>query len=344
MKADQLLKDAGKKSASSVLASRIQVLLKRKGGMTMAELSSACDRGAKQIEKAIEELQGGGYQIHLREDRAELIREVSPGGFHRIDPAIFHGYKIRFGFCGDSHLASKYAREDALNIQYDLYEEEKVPVVFHGGNLIDGECRFNQFDLIARGMEAQIAYAAKNYPRRKGVKTKFICGDDHEGWYAQREGVNIGQVMQDRFLQAGRDDLEYIGYLESDVLIPSPKQGSRGTHIRVMHPGGGSAYAISYAAQKLTESFGGGEKPDILLIGHYHKMDLCLPREVWALQGGAFQDQTPFMRKNKLQSHVGGWICEATQAPDGHVSRFRAEFTHFFDRQFYVGKEKFPRW
>jgi len=342
----QRVPSAPEASREGDLAKKVHALLK-KGAYSVQELASRLDRGPKQIDEAIKVLHAGGFQVHVKkangEAIAELHRDVPMGGVHHIDRKIFRGNEFRFGFLGDTHLASRCARVDALEAMYDIYAGEGITTVFHGGNLIDGECRFNKFDLLAHGIEGQCALAAKQYPQRKGIVTKFIAGDDHEGWYVQREGVDIGRVMEDRFRAAGREDLKYIGYMEADIKLPT-LDGKGQTWIRLIHPGGGSAYAISYSAQKLVESFQGGEKPAVLLIGHYHKMDFCLPREVFCVQGGCFQDQTPFMRKNKLQAHVGGWICRLVQAPDGHVSRFSAEFVRFYDRGFYDKGEKFPRW
>lgn len=322
------------------LTEQIHSALKKKP-LTLGELSTKFDRGVKQIEEAIATLRAKGVQVELKAESAQLVRDVPMGGVFHIDRSVFHGTEFRFGFLTDTHNASRYQRLDALNAMYDLYAEEGITEVFHGGNLLDGECRFNKFDLLAHGIEGQCDYAAKHYPQRKGISTRFIAGDDHEGWWVQREGVNIGQVMQDRFEAAGRKDMKYLGYLEADIMLQATKGK---TWIRLMHGGGGSAYALSYTAQKIVESFQGGDKPAVLLLGHYHKMDFCLPREVFCVQGGCFQDQTPFMRKNKIQAHVGGWICRLIQAPDGHVSRFAAEFVRFYDREFYTKGEKFKRW
>ena len=325
------------------LAEKVRAALKR-GPLTLAELSSKLDRGVNVIESAVEWLTANNYNVRIAGSAVEAPSDLPAGGEIRIDPKLYRGRKFKFGFITDNHMCSKYERLDVANALYDLYEEAEIPIVFNAGNILDGRCRFNQFDLIpgCESMEGQINYFTQHYPQRKNILTKFIAGDDHEGWWAQREGVDIGRLMESRAADAGREDLEYIGYLEADVLLKAPKGE---TWIRVMHPGGGSAYAISYAPQKIVESFQGGEKPNILLIGHYHKMDFCYPRNVFCISGGCTQDQTPFMRKKKLEAHVGGWLCEAELADDGHVSRLRAEFVPFYDKSFYHGKkEKFPRW
>jgi hypothetical protein len=103
-----------------------------------------------------------------------------------------------------------------------------------------------------------------------------------------------------------------------------------------MHPGGGSAYALSYAPQKIVEGFDGGAKPAVLLIGHYHKASYQMTRNVHVVQTGCFQDQSLFMRQKKLAAHVGGWICRAHIDPrTGAVDGFGMEFRNYFVKDFY---------
>ena len=323
------------------LADRLKRTLRR-GPVTLEELSSRYDRGVEQVRAAIEELREHGFNCQIKAGAAEILRDMRAGGVHRIDKKLLNGRSYLFGVVSDTHLGSKYSRLDALNAIYDRFQAEGVKDVYHGGNLIDGQSRFNRFDLVpgADSFEGQLKIAAHDYPKRKGLTTHFICGDDHEGWYAQREGINVGQVMQDRFAQAGRTDLHYLSYLEADILIPSAEGRA---WIRLMHPGGGTAYATSYNLQKICESFQGGEKPDMVLVAHYHKADFEPTRDVLGFQTGCVQDQTPFMRKKRLQAHVGAWLIETTQTARGHFSRVKQEWMRFYDRGFYTG-EKYPRW
>lgn len=48
------------------------------------------------------------------------------------------------------------------------------------------------------------------------------------------------------------------------------------------------------------------------------------------------EDQTPFMRKKKLEAHVGGALVKLTQDPEtGAIVRFQPEMMRFFNRGFY---------
>jgi hypothetical protein len=267
-----------------------------------------------------------------------LSNQLVQGGEHKLNIDYWKGDRIKIGFCADNQLCSKFERLDVLNLIYDIYADEGIEIVYHGGNLIDGECRFNKYEIHTSGMTPQVEYLIKNYPQRKGIKTKFITADDHEGWYVQRERINIGEYIQMKAEKAGRYDLEYIGHVEVDI----PFEGIKGkSWMRIMHPGGGTAYALSYSPQKIVESFQGGEKPRILLLGHYHKLDYCYPREVHVIQMGCTCEQTLWMRKKHIQAHVGAGILELILAPDGTINRVRVEFLTFFNKKFYIGKDKY---
>jgi len=236
------------------------------------------------------------------------------------------------GATADWHVGSKYARKDVIDGLYAWYKAEGATSVYVAGNWIDGEARFNMFDLDVHGMTAQVQRFLEWCPKVEGITTKVLSGDDHEGWYVQREGVNIGQLLEMEAQRAGREDIKDIGYMERDIeLVPTQV-------LRIIHAGGGSTYATSYTAQKYVESLQGGQKPRIVVMGHYHKLSFEYPREVYVLQPGCAQDQTPFERKNKIQAHVGGCILDIRVNDDGIIDEVGCRFKTWFDRKFYEYK------
>ncbi len=292
-----------------------------------------------------------GHALDLLQGLAETgVMVVQRGGLYSIDrvpmqdgPAFSvtsdaQG-KHRFGVISDTHYGSKYAREDVCEALYDWFAQEGITTVYHGGNWIDGEARFNAHDLIpeAHGMQAQLDYFVEKYPTREGITTYYVTGDDHEGWYAQREGVDIGRMLADTAKRAGREDLVHLGYMEA-FITHTHKKSRKTSKLLLMHPGGGSAYATSYAPQKIVEAMQPGEKPGILILGHYHKLEYLNIRGVHAIQGGCTKDLDPFGRKKRLQYHIGGWIIEAWQDDGGAFSRVRCDLMQFYDRGYYNGQ------
>jgi DNA-binding Lrp family transcriptional regulator len=308
--------------------------LLKKGSRSKAELADDLDCSPKRVAELLKEMKArGGMLVETLDGKFEMGTAL---GLNRQTTEI----KVenqpwnRFGVVSDNHLCNRHSRLDVLKAAYDTFEREGITTVFNPGNWIDGEARFTKPECIVRpGVDAQIEYMLENYPQRKGITTHYIAGDDHEGWYQQRECLEIGRDLQLKAEEGGRNDLKYLGYAEADVELKN-KGGS--IVMRVVHPGGGSAYAVSYTDQKRVESYQGGEKPQIELVGHYHKYNVGYPREVYTVQAGCTCDQTLFMRKKRLQAMVGFVILEIQQdLTDGHLLRARHEWFPFFDRKFY---------
>ena len=71
----------------------------------------------------------------------------------------------------------------------------------------------------------------------------------------------------------------------------------------------------SYKIQQYINALASGTKPDILLMGHYHKTEELYYRGVVAYQAGTLQAQTSFMRGKQLAAAMGFRILEVTVAP-----------------------------
>lgn len=326
-------------SSDAELETDILKKLKR-GEASIVDLCNQFDKGPNSIKEIITALYNKGYNINsfIEGDieKIGITKDVLPTKPISINPKRFFGNRVKLGFIGDNHLGSRYERLDVLNALYDIFEKEGIDTVYNTGNYIDGEARFNKHEIYVHGVDDQVKNFLEKYPHKKGITTYFIDGDDHEGWYMQREGLEVGRKVQLEAEEMGRDDLKYLGYLEADIKFLA-KNGH--SIMKIMHPGGGSAYAISYTPQKIVESFQEGEKPHILMLGHYHKFNYMYERGVYVVQTGTTQDQTRFMRKKKLKAHVGGGILEFTQADDGTISRLKTEWFPFYDRGFYIKKE-----
>jgi biotin operon repressor len=303
--------------------------------MTNQELAEALAIPVKAVSKVLKQLQSAGANVsRLAGDKFFLHNSLERGGSLELKAKDRGDGWTVIGFISDNHLCNKHERLDVLTTAYDVFAREGCTEVLNGGNWVEGEARFNRQELIVPpGMDPQLDYWIERYPVRKGITTYYVTGDDHEGWWVQRECINVGQYSQMRAEKAGRQDLKYLGHVEADIRL---KCGKGSTVGRLMHPGGGSAYALSYAPQKLVESFQTGEKPSVLWIGHYHKFDYCYPREVHVISGGCTVDQTAFLRKNKIAAHVGFSLVKLKQDPrDGHITRLSVEWNPFYSRGYY---------
>lgn len=326
------------KPSGKDLGRGIMSMLKR-SSMSTAEIASRLKVEQSEVVSCIESMRDGGV----------LIQSLG-GSWHTVEPSQAHTHgptleiisrpdnTFDFGACSDNHLGSKYERLDVLNDLYDLYERVGVQAVFNAGNWVDGEAPFNRTDLHVHGMDAQLAYLAQEYPQRKGVNTYAIAGADHEGWWAKHHGVDIGRYAEMKMRDAGRNDWNNLGYMEAHVRLVNANSGLASI-LSVVHPGGGSAYAVSYSIQKIIESLDGGEKPAVGLYGHYHKLWCGNIRNVWCVQTGCTEDQTPFMRQKKIDAHVGGTRVRLDQDPrTGAITDCTVTLKRYFVKSYYQNR------
>jgi len=229
--------------------------------------------------------------------------------------------RFKIALIGDTHLGNKSDMKEEL---WDFYKKAyKLGVrdFYHAGDMVDGlhVHRGQEYELYVLGMEEQAKNVVEDYPYLKGVTTYWIQGN-HDLWYKQNVGGSI-----DKLISPHREDLICLGDNEADVLI------GNGTKLRLLHPGGGSSYALSYKPQKLIESIEGGNKPNIMAIGHFHKSLQMFYRNVFCFLVGCFERQTPFMRSKNLSAHPGGWIIEGTSGKKGGINDITATFIPYMN-------------
>lgn len=313
------------------------VALLKRHPMTLDEIAGKYQISRGSALDRIDALQSGGINIHQFGDRWSIEKTQAPAYTFGELPTFTSepDNTFRFGVMADSHLGSKYERLDALNDSYDKFAAEGISRVYHCGNWIEGEARFNRTDLAVHGMDAQLAYLAKHYPQRPGITTYAVTGDDHEGWYAQREGVDIGRRAEQTMREHGRTDWANLGFMEAHIKLVNANSG-RSSILAVCHPGGGSSYAESYVIQKIIESLDGGEKPAVALYGHYHKCLAGNYRNVWWILVPSTKDQDIFMRKKRLRSVVGGGLIKLHQEPEtGAITRCLPDLWQYFNKGYY---------
>ena len=234
---------------------------------------------------------------------------------------------VKIGVLSDVHKGSLYHQADLLELAYDVFEKEEIKDVYVVGDILAGEkmYRGQEYELFAHGADAQIDLAANTWPEKKGILTHFITGN-HDLSFWKQSGVDVG-----RRLESLRDDFRYLGREEADIVFETDYGKAR---MRLVHPGKGTAYAMSYHPQKYIESLEGGRKPHLVLMGHYHKSDMMPQyRNVALVQSGCIEAQTPFMRRNFIAAHMGFWMLWFAVNENKMLSRFGGEFISWFAPQ-----------
>lgn len=222
----------------------------------------------------------------------------------------YHSKKhTKIGILSDTHIGSKYTNYNDLEDLFKRFNKEGVEAVYHCGDITEGYGRRKSqvFEVDMHGADEQVAGVINYMPELKNGKIYFILGD-HDSWHKDNAGHDIGKAISMQ-----RSDLVYLGLFNATIEF------AKNSKLQIVHPGKGSAYAISYYPQKMIEAMEGGTKPNIIAIGHFHKAGYFFYRNVHALLAGCLQNQTPWMRRMNLAAHRGGWILDLYHKRNGEI-------------------------
>jgi predicted phosphodiesterase len=263
----------------------------------------------------IEDLKDAGYQVIEFDGKIKLCNLVLQEDSLHINKWTGDSI-IRFGVVSDTHLCSKDQQITELNKFYDILAQEGIDTCYHAGDITEGVNmrQGHEYEVFKHGVDEQAEYVIENYPKRNNIITKFITGNhDHSG--IKSAGTDIG-------LRIGRerDDMLYLGKQSARVML------TPNCSLDLVHPLDGASYAISYSTQKYIDSLSGGQKPNILFIGHHHKMFQLLYRNIFAFEAGTFQAQTKWMQGKRLSAHTGGWLITVHVDKQGSITRCCGEF------------------
>jgi len=286
---------------------------------SIADLANTTKQTERMIMAAIEDIKDGGIQITEIDGKYKLCRSVvTKENLYKDD---WQGNKIiRFGSVSDTHMCSKWQQLTHLNTMYDIFKQEGIETVYHAGDVTEGVNmrQGHEHEIFKHGTDEQERYVIANYPKRAGITTKFITGNhDHSG--IKSAGHDIGVPIAKE-----RADMIYLGMNNAKVEL-TPK-----CILELNHPLDGASYALSYTLQKTIDAMSGGEKPNILINGHHHKMIYLFYRNIHAFEAAAFQSQTYWMKGKRIPAHMGGWIYEVYVDEEGTIKRCGSTFFPFY--------------
>ena len=227
---------------------------------------------------------------------------------------------LTFGLISDTHINSKYTQLTYLHDFYKLCARREIADIYHAGDVDEGELMRvgHQYDCYTQGSDDHDNEIVNNFPKLGGITTHFITGN-HDSSVYKKCGVDIGESIAMK-----RTDMNYLGRDCARIKI------TPNCILELRHPWDGTAYALSYKPQKMIESMEADSKPNILAIGHYHKIEYLFYRNVHCFQAGCFQTQTPFTRGKGISVHLGGWIITVEVDKNGYIQRLVPEIIPFY--------------
>lgn len=244
-------------------------------------------------------------------EKEAIVRsaDLKPSREHHID---IEGKKFRFLYISDTHIGHKKFDESLFERAVVAAKTQHVDFILHPGDHVEEMSGRpgHVYELHKVGFNDQVNYTRDLYAQFD-KKPIYAIDGNHDFWYVQKNdaGCYVGRTLEQRL-----PAYKHLGEWEGDLVI------NGGLKIKLFHANDGTAYATSYKLQKLIESFTGGEKPHIVLSGHYHKAMYMFNRNVHGFECGTICGQSGFMRGKKIPAHKGFGVVDVTMSGSRHKS------------------------
>lgn len=289
-----------------------------------------CDRlglAPAKCRQVLEQAQARGVPVAVHHNQVAFSPEQPRDDIQEthVEPTV--GEMQRVAVISDLHFGSRYCLLGALRdfLQHAYSEGCREALVL--GDVMDGNYTSHGLhELTHVGLDQQAQLVASRLPRFEGLTYHAIMGN-HDLTFETQNGASPGRALLGEFQRVGRNDLKVYGSRGAFVRI-------RGALVHLWHPGKGRSYATSYGLQKKVESYSPGEKPQILLAGHWHAHCSISERGVHALACPTFQGGGSAFSKSLTGSvAIGGLILEWSLTASGTIRDFRHTYRQYFERE-----------
>lgn len=299
---------------------------------TEGDISRTLKINKDQVWDIVGKLKEIGYKILTPNDPEQVdskqfvLQLKEKSGFKSLSLAKIFAKSVKEAFTSDKHYANIDSQPSCIDRAYADAEKEKIDAMLDTGDLTAGHFDHpsNRFKVIIPNIEGQMLLAADRHPR-PSFKQYLIAGD-HDLFASSKVGIDPIR----RIFATERPDITYLGKLRGDVDVKNLKT-------RLMHPGGGPGYALSYQAQKRIESEiqrtlsrGGKERYQVLALGNWHVANWQFNAGVAVIVVPCFQEQTiDYMMRKGLSPWIGMWIMEFILDENNFISAVKARYYNY---------------
>jgi len=255
----------------------------------------------KQATTFMDEFKAGGVSVE-----SYLNDKYQPFFYIHTGPSLANVHDLNLkdgeytmGVTSDIHVGDAAFKEVELNMFYDECDDSGVEFILCAGDIVTGVdvYRSQHADLSIHTKMDQTQYVIDNLPTLSDGKiTHFITGNHDLKNMAK--SFDPGPIIDNR-----KDGWHYLGQYLADVNIAG------GLCARINHLSG-HPYSLSYRAQKYLRELNVKDNsvPDLLLLGHAHKLLYAMMQGVHVLECGSWQGENTFTKHRGLETQIAGWI------------------------------------
>lgn len=304
------------------------VTMARSGKYTLTALCDRLDIPPYKGRDLLFRAQQAGYSVALMAD--EILNHLPSvptlSEIPIVAPATSEGL---IGVISDIHFGSKYCLTHFLRDFVDNFYNQGGRLIVCPGDVLQGCYRHSRWEDLP-GLELQSENCIENLPQKPGLMYEAICGN-HDETFDSAAGISVEKALPLYFREKGRTDFRMHGTRGAYLRIGGNEK-KRGVLIELWHPRSKNAYAVSYHLQKHIEGYAVGQKPDILLAGHWHQQVYFTTRGVHAFSCGTFQSgQSSFGKSIGGSPAIGGWIIKYKQTEDGAIREMTPTWRGYYE-------------
>lgn len=297
---------------------------RNRGGLTLEVLCDSLDLSPRAGRDLLADAQAAGFSLEVHDEEVAFKapepsqKEQDAGG--TVPPL---GAWNTVGVISDLHVASKHHEPEALaeHIRYCV-EDCGVKDFMVPGDIVAGGGRYHflRFEVTRTGIEDQCAEALKTFPQYPGVRYHMIAGNHDESFDV---GIDAARQMVRIATEEGRGDLLYYGARGAMLRLG-------GLRWELWHPGGSLGYSHDYRTKRHVDATAPEDRPDILLVGHFHQAMYFQRGGVHAFLCGTFESgASSFGKMIGGDVALGGWIIRYAVAANGKLGAIVPEFRSY---------------
>jgi predicted phosphodiesterase len=300
------------------------VQVTRREPLDFATLCDRLDLSPAKTRALVDEARQAGVVVHVENNHVGIRASGPEERVRTVGIAPVVGQRQKVGVISDTHLGSKYCLREQLREFVEYAYAQGVREILHPGDVLDGMYRHGVYEVSHVGLDEQARDLFETLPRLPGLTYHAITGN-HDATFTDASGVDVGQYLTAYFQRHGRNDLSFYGNRGAFLRI-------RGAVVHLWHPRSGVSYARSYALQKLIEKYSSGEKPNILLAGHWHVQASVFERGVHGIACPTFQGGgSAFSKSLGGAPAIGGMILSWDLTAHGTMRSFIHEYRSYYE-------------
>ena len=298
--------------------------LTKKGPVPFSELCDLLDLSPSKTTALIEEARAAGVSVHTEHGQVGIKRDVGDDRIRQVGIAPVVGQRQTVGVISDLHLGSKYClRAQLADFVRHCYERGAREILCPG-DVLDGMYRHGIWEVSHSGLAAQARDLLEVLPRLPGLSYRCITGN-HDETFEEAGGFGVGPYLERLFRENGRTDLHFYGRRSAFLRVG-------GAVFHLWHPRGSASYAKSYKLQKVIEKYSSGEKPHVLLVGHFHQFCHVYERGVHGFLCPTFQGGgSAFGNSLGGAPTMGGMVLSWDLTEHGTMRNLAHEYRAYFE-------------